>query len=110
MLKPTIIRGLEGHCLRERLPYAAKHLVRGTELADTILDLALFPYASSKIVTSAAIVKMLTKIGPSQNQLVVVGWDFTIEAMALLSSVKAIVLANRIFGWSDERWFSIRQA
>jgi hypothetical protein len=68
------------------------------------LNALVFPYSSSAVVTQRALEKALAKVQGRGNALVVVGWDFTVEARALLESAKAVVLFDREFGWTDAMW------
>jgi hypothetical protein len=107
--KPTFAGSIPGESLRSRLPARARQLLRGREFAGTTLDLLVFPYSSDAVITSRALEKALAKIGKRVNALVVVGWDFTVEARTQLDAALAVVLSNREFGWTDASWMGSRQ-
>jgi hypothetical protein len=109
MLKPTIILEIQGDKIRQRVSQRARHLVNESQFSELVVNLALFPHDTSKIVTSASIAKMLAKIGKSEKKLVVVGWDFTIEARDMLNDTEARIISERFFGWTDESWSTIKK-
>lgn len=106
-MKPVIARGLEAPEIRKRISKAASHLFLESRFLGKTYDLVQFPHDSSHVVTSRVILKAIGKITPSPNQPMVFGWDFTIEAREALDEIGAIVLSERFFGWSDERWIAI---
>ena len=106
-MKPVIARGLEASEVRKRIPKAVSHLFLESRFVGKTYDLIFFPHDSSNVVTSRIILKSLAKVAPSTNQPMVIGWDFTIEAREALDEIGAIVLSERFFGWSDERWIEI---
>ena len=71
------------------------------QFGGTTLDALIFSYAPDEVVTSRALEKALTKVQGRGAALVVVGWDFTVEARAILDTRQAVVLSDREFGWTD---------
>ena len=67
----------------------------------TTLDALIFPFSPDEVVTRRALEKALTKVRGRDTALVVVGWDFTVEARAILDRRQAVVLSDREFGWTD---------
>jgi hypothetical protein len=70
----------------------------------TTLDALIFPYSQGAVVTKRALEKALTKVEGRRTALVVVGWDFTVEARAILDRRHTVVLSDREFGWTDAMW------
>jgi len=99
--KPTVALAIPGESLRSRLPTRAKRLVSDRQFGGTTLDALIFPYSPDNVVTKRALEKALTKVEGRGTALVVVGWDFTVEARAILDARQAVVLSGREFGWTD---------
>jgi hypothetical protein len=107
--KPTVALDIAGESLRSRLPTRAKRLVSDRQFGGTRLDALVFPYAPGEVVTKRAIEKALTNVEGRSRALVVVGWDFTVEARAILDARQAVVLCNREYGWTDAMRMKIKQ-
>ena len=103
-VKPTVALGIPGEALRSRLPARAKHLVSDRQFSGTQLDAMIFPYSAGAVVTKRVIEKALAKVEKRGMALVVVGWDFTAEARAVLDTRQALVLSDREFGWTEATW------
>ena len=99
--KPTVALAISGESLRSRLPKRAKRLVSDRQFRGMTLDVLIFPYSTDEVVTRRALEKALTKVRGRDTALVVVGWDFTVEARAILDNRQAVVLSDREFGWTD---------
>jgi hypothetical protein len=108
-VKPTVALAIPGESLRSRLPTRAKRLVSDRQFGGTMLDALIFPYSPGKVVTKRALEKALTKVEGRDTALVVVGWDFTVEARAILDARQAVVLSDREFGWTDAMRTKIRE-
>ena len=100
-VKPTVALGIRGESLRSRLPTRAKRLVSDRQFSGKRFDALIFPYSPDAVVTKRALEKALTKVEGRGTALVVVGWDFTVEARAILDTTQAVVVSNREFGWTD---------
>ena len=108
-LKPSIYLAINAGSINKHIAKRAQPLVYKPTLAgDKVIDLITFPYASSAVVTYAAVKKALLKLENSDNHKVFLGWDFTIEARELLSKTDVTLLEKQNFGWSDDSWFSIK--
>jgi hypothetical protein len=107
-MKATIFLDISGVQALNRLAPAARNLVQSAVFENKTIDLLAFPFSSSNVVTSSAIKKALAKLEGRDNLVVAVGWDFTLEARALLKERGAVAF-GRDFGWTDARWFAIKQ-
>jgi hypothetical protein len=108
-VKPTFALAIPGESLRSRLPANARSLVSDTQFAGTTLDALIFPFSSGAVVTKRVLEKALSKVAAHGNALVVVGWDFTVEARAIIDGTKAVLLFHHEFGWTDAMWAEARQ-
>lgn len=108
-VKPTVALAISGESLRSRLPKRAKRLVSDRQFGGTTLDALIFPYSPGEVVTGRALEKALIKVEGRGTALVVVGWDFTVEARAILDTRQAVVLSDREFGWTDAMRMKTKQ-
>ncbi|MCW1916511.1 hypothetical protein OJ996_23190 [Luteolibacter sp. GHJ8] len=61
------------------------------------------------VVKSGTLRKALHRVGDSLESLVLVGGDFTDESRAIASEIRAFLLAQSCYGWTDESYQQIRK-
>lgn len=98
-----------GENIRHRLGQAAKYLGHNIKFHHHSINLIAFPHCPSSVVNSDAIKRALHRLPrTSESILMIVGWDFTVEARVILGTLGAIVLSDRNHGWSDAQWFQVK--
>ena len=92
-----------------RLPPIFRLLIDAKRLGAAPVTLAVFPASSAAVVSASAARRLLARIGDVPDPLVVVGYNFTQDAVAVLQDARATLFAVSNFWWSDARWQAIRQ-
>lgn len=70
---------------------------------------AAIPAASAAAVTANAAWRLLARLGDGSDPPVVVGYNFTQDAVEVLRDAGATLFAASGFRWSDARWRAIRR-
>lgn len=94
-MKFHILRNVDSHLIKERVPTKYKNLALGCEsqFGDTC-TLITFPHNNRDVVKSGLVEKALKCIGKiSDSTLVVVGGCFSVEATSILNSKHALLLS-----------------
>lgn len=108
--KAKIHAGILGDQLAARLSREARALLPTAQLAGQSVDAIVFEFNSSAVVTGRALRRALDRLDKlSRARLVIIGWDFTLEARAIVQEMDAVLVFAREFGWSDARWLAARQ-
>lgn len=108
-MKATLHRAVPPAAIPARLPPVFRPLIDPKQLGASPVALAVFPATSSAVVTANAARRLLAQLGDVSDPLVVVGYNFTQDAVAVLQEAHATPFAASSFWWSDARWRAIRQ-
>lgn len=106
--KPIVFLAIPGESLPGRIAPSMRRLLDDTQLAGQVIDALVFPHHSRHVVTSKAVLRALARIPQPGNDLVVVGFDFTLEARQALAQAGAILFFDHEWGWTDATWYGIR--
>jgi hypothetical protein len=106
-VKVTIMKGIEGHRLREALPAELRHSVPTGVRRDVRYIMVLFPHSREDVVRSAEVLKALRRV-PRGSAVVGVGGTFTVEARAALEERGAVVIGAGDFYWTDKSYLASR--
>ena len=94
----------------ERLPKRFRSCVDIGALGADPVDLVVFETGEGRVAASKDLKKALEPRVGSSARLVVVGYDFTEEARALVAAQGGLVFSERsFFGWTDEMWHAAKQ-
>ncbi|MBE0421658.1 hypothetical protein EI165_16290 [Pseudoalteromonas nigrifaciens] len=104
-MKFRIIRSIEAHIIKDRVPTEYKSLAAACESQfSEKCTLITFPHNRKDVIKSNLTEKALKKFGePSQDTLIVVGGCFSLESVEKLKKYNAVFLALSEFSWTDER-------
>jgi hypothetical protein len=105
-MKFHILRNLESHLVKERVPTEYKSLALSCEsqLGESC-TLITFPHDRKDVVKSSLVEKALKKLGDlSDSSLVVVGGCFSVEAVEILNLKNAVFLSLSEYQWTDSRY------
>ena len=104
-MKFRIIRSIEAHIIKDRVPTEYKSLAVACESQfSEKCTLITFPHNRKDVIKSNLTEKALKKFGePSQDTLIVVGGCFSLESVEKLKKYNAVFLALSEFSWTDER-------
>ena len=104
-MKFRIIRSIEAHIIKDRVPTEYKSLAAACESQfSEKCTLITFPHDRKDVIKSNLTEKALKKFGePSQDTLIVVGGCFSLESFEKLKKYNAVFLALSEFSWTDER-------
>jgi hypothetical protein len=106
-MRVAIARGIEGAEIDGALPK------RYVGLADAATrrssNLTVLCFTERHVVTSADVARALRRLDDPQGDVVAFMGEGTVEAIAALRAAGARSFALRSFGWTDERYASIRQ-
>ena len=108
-MKATLHRAVPPAAIPARLPPLFRPLIDPKRLGASPMTLAVFPATSSAVVTANAARRLLARIGDAPAPLVVVGYNFTQDAVEVLGNTGATLFAASSFWWSDARWRAIRE-
>ena len=108
-MKATLHRVVPPAAIPARLPPVFRPLIDPKRLGASPVTLAVFPATSSAVVTANAARRLLAQLGDVSDPLVVVGYNFTQDAVAVLQEDHAALFAVSSFWWSDARWRAIRR-
>ncbi len=108
-MKATLHRAIPPTAIPARLPPIFRPLIDLKRLGASPVTLAVFPATSAAVVTAGAARRLLARLGDVPEPLVVVGYNFTQDAVAVLQEARAMLFAVSNFWWSDARWQAIRQ-
>ena len=108
-MKATLHRAVPPAAIPARLPPVFRPLIDPKRLGASPATLAVFPATSAAVVTANAARRLLARLGDVSDPLVVVGYNFTQDAVAVLQEAHATLFAASSFWWSDARWRAIRQ-
>jgi hypothetical protein len=106
--KPIVFLAIPGESLPGRVAPSMRRLLDDAPIAGRVIDALVFPHQSRHVVTSRAVLRALSRIPRPGNDLVVVGFDFTLEARHALAQAGAILFFDHEYGWTDETWYAIR--
>ncbi|HRX70985.1 MAG: hypothetical protein KDJ22_02400 [Candidatus Competibacteraceae bacterium] len=93
----------------DRLPPIFRPLIDPKRLGASPVTLAVFPATSTAVVSASAARRLLARLDDAPTPLVVVGYNFTQDAVVVLQDAHAMLFAVSSFWWSDARWQAIRQ-
>ena len=108
-MKATLHRAIPPATIPDRLPPLFRTLIDPKKLGVSPVTLAVFPATSAAVVSTGAARRLLARVGDAPAPLVVVGYNFTQDATAVLQDAGATLFAVSNFWWSDVRWRAIRQ-
>ena len=108
-MKATLHHAAPPAAIPERLPPLFRPLIDAKRLGAAPVTLAVFPAASAAVISASAARRLLARLGDVPDPLVVVGYNFTQDAVAVLQDAHATLFAVSSFWWSDARWQAIRQ-
>ena len=102
-MKYRILKGLESHLVKERVPTEYKNLAVSCESQlGELCTLIIFPHNRKDIVKSSLVEKAINKLGDlTDASLVVVGGCFSSESVDILNFKNAIFLSLSEFYWTD---------
>ena len=92
-MKATIHHAVPPPAIPDRLPPIFRPLIDAKRLGTAPVTLAVFPAASSAVVSAGAAQRLLTRLGDAAEPLVVVGYNFTQDAVEILQDAHATLLA-----------------
>ena len=108
-MKATLHCAVPPAAILARLPPLFRPLIDAKRLGASPVTLAVFPATSAAVVTAGAARRRLARLGDVSDPLVVVGYNFTQDAIEVLRDARAMLFAASNFWWSDARWQAIRQ-
>ena len=108
-MKATLHRAVPPPAIPARLPPVFRPLIGPKRLGASPVTLAVFPATSSAVVTAADARRLLARLDDVSDPPVVVGYNFTQDAVAVLQEAHATLFAASSFWWSDARWRAIRR-
>ena len=108
-MKATLHHAVPAAAIPKRLPPIFRPLLDAKRLGTAPVTLAVFPATSSAVVSAGAARRLLARLGDVSDPLVVVGYNFTQDAVEILQDASATLFAVSNFWWSDARWQAIRQ-
>ena len=108
-MKATLHRAVPPATIPARLPPIFRPLLDPKRLGASPVTLAVFPATSAAVVSAGAARRLLARLGDAPAPLVVVGYNFTQDAIEVLRDARATLFAVSNFWWSDARWRAIRQ-
>jgi hypothetical protein len=110
MKKPRIQRNLTAEEVARQLPPQYRdRLPRNIARSAKTFALLLFPHDRDDVVISAAVRRALnTWQSATDDQIIAVAGNFTLEARELLEAARAIVLRMGDYHWTDESYKSIQ--
>ena len=108
-MKATLHRAVPPATIPARLPPLFRPLIDPKRLGASPVTLAVFPATSAAVVTAGAARRLLARLGDVPAPLVVVGYNFTQDAVEVLRDAGATLFAASNFWWSDARWQAIRE-
>lgn len=108
-MKATLHHAVPAAAIPKRLPPLFRPLLDAKRLGTAPVTLAVFPAASAAVVSASAARRLLARLGDVSDPLVVVGYNFTQDAVEILQDASATLFAVSNFWWSDARWQAIRQ-
>lgn len=92
-----------------RLPPLFRSPINPKRLGASPVTLAVFPAVSAAVVTANAARRLLVRLGDAPAPSVVVGYNFTRDAVEVLRDAGATLFAASGFRWSDARCRAIRR-
>ncbi len=92
-----------------RRPSVFRPLIDPKGLGSSPVTLAVFPATSSAVATANAARRRLARLSDGSDPPVVVGYNFTQDAVEVLRDAGATLFAASGFRWSDARWRAIRR-
>ena len=107
-MKATFHHAVPPAAIPDRLPPLFRPLIEPKRLSSASVTLAVFP-ASAAVISAGAARRLLARLGDAPDPLVVVGYNFTQDAIEVLQDAGATLFAVSNFWWSDARWQAIRQ-
>ena len=105
----ALYRAIAPATVPARLPPLFRTLINPQRLGVSPVTLAGFPATSAAVVSASAARWLLARLGDVPDPLVVVGYNFTQDAVAILQEARATLFAVSDFWWSDARWQAICQ-
>ncbi|HUM91784.1 MAG TPA: hypothetical protein PLM32_10450 [Candidatus Competibacter sp.] len=108
-MKATLHRAVRPAAIPARLPPVFRPPIDPKRLGSSPVALAVFPATSSAVVTAHAARRLLARLGDGSDPPVVVGYNFTQDAVEVLRDARALLFAASGFWWSDARWRAIRR-
>jgi hypothetical protein len=108
-MKAILHRAVPPAAIPARLPPVFRPLIDPKRLGASPVTLAVFPATSSAVVTANAARRLLARLGDGSDPPVVVGYNFTQDAVDVLRDARATLFAVSSFWWSDARWRAIRE-
>jgi hypothetical protein len=111
MKKPCIQRNLTAAEVARQLPPQYRdRLPRNIARSEKTFALLLFPHDRDDVVISAAVRRALNSWqSTTEDRIIAVAGNFTLEARELLEAARAIVLRMGDYHWTDESYKSIQR-
>jgi hypothetical protein len=104
--KFSILGRYEGERIPAVLPPDYRSLVRAVIRDGITYTVVLFALDRRDVVTSAPVRRALARI-PTDETILAVGANFTVEATGLLDQRDAAIARLGEFGWTDESYHSL---
>lgn len=108
-MKVVLHRAVPPAAIPARLPPLFRTLIDPKRLGASPVTLAVFPATSSAVATANAARRRLARLGDLSDPPVVVGYNFTQDAVDVLRDAGATLFAASSFRWSDARRRAIRR-
>lgn len=108
-MKATLHHAVPPAAIPARRSPLFRTLIDPKKLGAAPVTLAVFPATSAAVVSAGAARRLLARLGDLTDPLVVVGHNFTQDAVEVLRDAGATLFAASSFWWSDARWQATRQ-
>ncbi len=106
-VQAKIYKNIDPSAMKGMIPLEFRTLLGTKPLRALCYTVLCFPGKrnhSSSVVNSASLLRALRKLAANKSPLVVIGYDFTVEAREILADFDATIFSQRDFSWTDESW------
>ena len=108
-MKPRIQNNVDINKLKELVPTAYRELAKALEVSVAgSVTLIIFPHNRKDLVKRSMVKKTLDRLGEVNEELVVVGGNFSNESIEVLLKYKSHVLNLSEYPWSEESYNEIK--
>lgn len=108
-MKAVLHRTVPPETIPARLPLLFRPLLDSKRLGSAPVTLAVFPAISRAVVGAGAARRLLARLDDASEPLIVVGYNFTQDAIDVLQGCHAVLFAVSGYWWSDARLQAIRR-
>ena len=107
--RATLQFAVEPERVLSRLPARFRSIVDRRALSTKPVDLLIFETGEGHVVTLKDLRKALEARVDAVASLLAVGYDFTEEVRALISSQGGLVFSeHNVWGWTEASWHAVR--